>query len=258
MKRLFAVAALASATTLSIAADDPALVQVREKLHKVFGVEVQDVQPSAIPGLYEVMHDHEIVYVTADGKYVMHGDIVNLDTGEEVTEQHRRADRLAALAALGTDNFIYFTPPPPLARKYVVTVFTDVDCGFCRKLHSEMASYNAKGIEIRYAFWPRSGPDTPSWYRAESVWCSSNRRAALTHAKQGGDVPIMKKACDNPVQREYDLGMQLGIRGTPALFLPDGEMVDGYVPPDALAQHLAETSAVAAGGAPAVAGVTSN
>ncbi|MFX6823326.1 thioredoxin fold domain-containing protein, partial [Acinetobacter baumannii] len=79
----------------------------------------------------------------------------------------------------------------------------------------------ARGIEIRYAFWPRSGPDTPSWYRAEAVWCSADRRAALTQAKQGVDIPTTKKACDNPVQREYDLGLQLGIRGTPALFLPD-------------------------------------
>jgi thiol:disulfide interchange protein DsbC len=108
-----------------------------------------------------------------------------------------------------------------------------------------MAGYNAKGIEIRYAFWPRSGPDTPSWYRAESVWCSSDRQAALTQAKHGLNVPTMKKACDNPVAREYELGMQLGIRGTPALFLPNGEMLDGYVPPDWLAQHLAEADETA-------------
>lgn len=250
MKRLVALAVLAGVASAAVAADDPSLAQVREKMHKLFGIKAEDVQPSVAPGLYEVNHKHEIAYVTADGKFIVHGDIVNVDTGEPVTEEHRRADRLAALAALGPNSFISFTPPPPLASKYVVTVFTDVDCGYCRKLHSEIAQYNARGIEIRYAFWPRSGPDTPSWYRAEAVWCSADRRAALTQAKQGVEIPTVRKACDNPVQREYDLGLQLGIRGTPALFLPDGEMVDGYVPPESLAQHLAEVDDGAAAGRP--------
>jgi thiol:disulfide interchange protein DsbC len=246
MKRLLALAVLTTAATLAVAADDPALTQLRDKMQKLFGIKAEDVQPSPIAGLYEVNHKHEIAYVTADGKFMVHGDIVNLDSGEEITEEHRRADRVAALSSLGPNSFISFAPPPPLASRYIVTVFTDVDCGYCRKLHSEMAAYNAKGIEIRYAFWPRSGPDTPSWYRAEAVWCSANQRKALTEAKLGADIPTKTHNCDNPVAHEYELGMQLGIRGTPAMFLPDGEMLDGYVPPDWLAQHLAEADETAA------------
>jgi thiol:disulfide interchange protein DsbC len=215
-------------------------------MHKLFGVAPEEVQPSEVPGLYQINHKHDLGYVTADGKFLIHGDVTAVDTGEEFTEEHRRADRLAAINAVGTDNMIVFAPPPPLASKYVVTVFTDVDCGYCRKLHSELASYTSKGIEIRYMFWPRSGPDTPSWYRAEAVWCSPDRKVALTEAKKGANVPISsKKACDNPVAKEYELGLQLGVRGTPFLILPSGEMLDGLVPPDWLAQHMAEAETAA-------------
>ena len=237
----FAVAATLSllAITLAVRADDTEAT--REKLAKALSVSKDKVRPSPIAGLYEIEHDHDFGYVTADGKYLLQGDLVNVQTGEQITENHRRADRLAALKELGDDNVIKFDPPPPIATKYVINVFTDVDCAYCRKLHSEMAGYNAQGIAVHYLFWPRSGPNTESWTRAEAVWCSADRNAALTKAKLGKDISAKK--CDNPVAREYALGQQLGIRGTPMLVLPNGDTVPGYIPPKVLADHLAELDA---------------
>jgi thiol:disulfide interchange protein DsbC len=241
MKRLLVAVFAVLASAAAMAADDPNLPKLREKLTKLLGVTPEDVQPSEVPGLYQVVYKHEFGYATADGKYLLRGDLLNIDTGEEITEQHRRSDRLAALKALGENNMIVFAPKPPFATKYVMTVFTDVDCGFCRKLHSQIADYNAKGIAIRYLFWPRSGPETESWYKAVAVWCSDDRHAAFTKAKQGGNVPL--KTCDNPVEQEYKLGMELGVRGTPSMITQDGDMVQGYVPPKELAAHLAELDA---------------
>jgi len=120
-------------------------------------------------------------------------------------------------------------------------VFTDLDCGYCRKLHSEMAKYNELGIRVRYLFFPREGPDTESWDKAVSVWCSANRNDALTRAKKGETIKAAK-CKPNPVQRDYELGQDVGLRGTPAIVLPDGDLLPGYVPPAMLAQRLAPES----------------
>lgn len=233
------VLAAAFAVAASAAGDDTQAA--RDKIAKDLKIPRENVRPSPIAGLYEVQHEHDFGYVSADGKYLLQGDLVNIATGEQITENRRRADRLAALAAVGDDSVIEFAPPPPMITRYVINVFTDVDCAYCRKLHSQIAEYNAEGIAMRYLFWPRSGPNTESWTRAESVWCAADRPAAMTKAKLGKDIPAKK--CDNPVAKDYALGVSLGVRGTPMMVLPDGEIIPGYIPPKALAQHLAESDA---------------
>jgi thiol:disulfide interchange protein DsbC len=228
------------------AGDDAALNSAKDKISKALGVGRESISASPVPGLYEVQHDHDFGYASGDGKYFLRGDLVDVENGEQITENRRRVDRLNALAALGDQNYIEFAPPPPIAAKYLVTVFTDVDCGYCRKLHSEVSEYNARGIAIRYAFYPRSGPDTESWRRAEAVWCATDRKMALTRAKQGGDMKLKGTACANPIDREYKLAEQLGIRGTPMLVLPNGDIYPGYAPPTVLAAKLAEIDAAAA------------
>jgi thiol:disulfide interchange protein DsbC len=236
MKRiLIAGAALALAFAAGVHAGggaDP----IKEKIAKKLGIQVADIHDSPAAGLYEIVKDHEFGYVTTDGKYLLQGDLVNIDTGDQITESHRRGERLDALRELGADNMIDFPPPPPIASKYVVTVFTDVDCPYCRKLHSQIGEYNARGIDIRYVFFPRTGLNTPSYYSAVSVWCSPDRQAALTKAKRGESLP--KRECANPVAREYQLGLDLGVHGTPMMILPDGEVAPGYIPPDKLADAL--------------------
>ncbi|GAC1629006.1 MAG: hypothetical protein NVS9B10_19620 [Nevskia sp.] len=247
-KSLAVVAAIFFGISFSALAgeDSSAAEAAKDRIVKNLGVERGNIRPAPIPGMYEIQHGHDFGYVSADGKYLLRGDLINIESGEEITENRRRLDRLMALKDIGDSNYIVFAPPPPLAAKYTVTVFTDVDCGYCRKLHSEIADYNAKGIAIRYAFYPRSGPDTDSWHSAEAVWCATDRKTALTQAKQGASIKIKGKTCDNPVAKEYQLAQDIGIRGTPMLVLPNGDIYPGYVPPGTLAAKLAQLDADAA------------
>lgn len=243
MKPIFVAAALLAAAAVLTpvqAADDAAAAAT---ISKALGITAENVRPSPVDGLYEIQHQREFAYVTADGRYLLRGDLVDLKTGEELTENRRRVDRLDVLAKLGSKKLIEFAPPPPVAAKYTVTVFTDIDCGYCRKLHSEIAQYNAKGIAIRYAFYPRSGPDTESWHSAEAVWCAADQRKALTDAKAGTQIKIKGKTCENPIAEEYQLAQDMGIRGTPMMVLPNGDVYPGYVPASQLAAKLAELSA---------------
>lgn len=230
------------AGSLAVLADQaPNADAVKDKIAKTLGIDRSAIRPAPMPGWYEVQKQHEFGYVSADGKYAMQGELMNLDTGEQLTEERRRADRLEALKDLGVSNMVIFAPQPPLATKYVVTVFTDLDCPYCRKLHSQIKDYNAKGIAFRYVFFPRHGINSPTYWQEISVWCSADRQAALTKAKLGENIPERK--CENPVAREFQLAMDLGIRGTPGLILPDGELFPGYLPPDELAALLAKQDA---------------
>jgi thiol:disulfide interchange protein DsbC len=198
------------------------------------GTRPEDLRPTPVPGIFELTRGLDVAYVTADGKYVFTGDLYELASNDNVTERRRRDLRVKALAGVPESEMVIFGPSDP---KYTVTVFTDVDCPFCRKLHSQIAEYNRLGVRVRYLFFPRSGPNTESWTKAEQVWCSSDRKDALTRAKAG--ETLKAKACpNNPVARSYALGKDFAIPGTPAIVMADGEMFDGYVPPDVLVQHL--------------------
>jgi thiol:disulfide interchange protein DsbC len=229
---VFALLACASCAS----ADDTQLDQVRKKvMANLPGIEKEMITPSTAPGLYQIQKGAVFGYVTADGRYLISGDMVDLVSGEEVTEKQRQLSRVAVLKQFGPDSVIEFAPKDP---KYVVTVFTDIDCGYCRKLHSEMSLYHAKGIAVRYLFYPRSGPNTESFAKAQSVMCSADRKEALTQAKRGVEIKT-PATCPNPVLKQYEAGEALGINATPMLILPDGEIVRGYVPANALASRLA-------------------
>ncbi|MDP3857590.1 MAG: DsbC family protein [Stagnimonas sp.] len=230
--------------------ETPDAAQLRAKLaERLPDVALDSVHPAAVPGLFEIRRGSLFGYVTADGKYLISGDLVNLETGEELTENSRKASRIELLAQLDGQTIDFFPQDQP--PQFVVTAFTDTDCGYCRKLHSEIADYNALGIGIRYAFFPRQGPGSESFKQAESVWCAMDRKTALTQAKLGAHLAEAPKGCKNPVLAQYQLGSELGLRGTPMLILPDGEVVNGYVPAERLAQRLVEASLPpAAKGAP--------
>jgi thiol:disulfide interchange protein DsbC len=221
-----------------VGGEDAGLDAVRSAVTKALpGLPAEAIQPSAVAGLYELRQAGNYGYVTSDGKYLIDGDLIDLATRTNLTENNRKQDRVTQLAALGEENLIVFAPEAGKTQ-YAVTVFTDIDCGYCRKLHREVEEYNARGIAIRYAFYPRSGPNTPSFQKAEKVWCAPDRHEALTLAKQG--VEFAGEAnCENPITREYQLGAELGLRGTPMMILPDGEVVNGYMPAAALAERLA-------------------
>ena len=199
------------------------------------GSKLEDLRPSPIPGVYEFAKGAEVGYLTADGKYFLDGNLYDMDSRENLTEDLRTRARLAMISAVPESQMVIFSPKNPL---YTVTVFTDVDCQYCRKLHSEMAELNRLGVRVRYMFFPRSGPNTESWRKAEVVWCSANRNEALTRAKTGAQLD-MTKTCDaTPVAREYALGQSIGVRGTPAMVTERGDYIAGYMPPRELVQQL--------------------
>jgi thiol:disulfide interchange protein DsbC len=236
MNRFAFSALLLMACAGCASAEDPQLEKVRKAVASSLpGIEKDMIQPSAAPGIYQIQKGSVFGYVTADGRYLIQGDMVDLVTGEEVTEMQRERARLAVLKQFGPDSVIEFAPKDP---KYVVTVFTDIDCGYCRKLHADMDQYHSQGIAIRYLFYPRSGPDTESFAKAQSVMCSADRKEALTQAKRGMAIKT-SPGCANPVLKQFEAGEALGINATPMLVLPDGEIVRGYVPARALAARLA-------------------
>jgi thiol:disulfide interchange protein DsbC len=223
------------------AATDPkAAADPRAALIKLLpaGSKIEDLKPSPIPGIYEFMQGADVSYLTADGKYFLDGNIYDMSTRENLSEALRSHARLAMIDAVPESQMVIFSPKNPL---YTITVFTDVDCQYCRKLHSEIAEINKLGVRVRYMFYPRSGPNTESWRKAEVVWCSANRNEALTKAKAGGQLDMNKTCGPNPVAREYALGQSIGVRGTPAIVTESGDFLNGYMPPRELLQAIKET-----------------
>ena len=210
----------------------PELTQLQAALK---GAKPDSIAPTAIPGLYEVVLGGQVMYLSADGRFVVQGDIVDLNSRVNLTEDRRGELRGKAIEAVGESNMVVFAPEG--AVKHTVTIFTDIDCGYCRKMHSQMADYNKEGIKIRYLMFPREGVGSESFNKAVAVWCADNRQEAMTRAKRGEKVE--SKTCDNPVQAQYELGQKLGVRGTPSMILESGEMLPGYVPPTQLAEMLA-------------------
>lgn len=206
------------------------------------GEQPDSIQATPIDGFYEVTYGSDLFYISADGRYVFQGDLVDLKTHANLSEIKRSEGRLRVIDAIASDSAIVFSPEKV---RYVVNVFTDVDCHYCRMLHKEIDSYLEQGIEIRYLAYPRSGVNTKSYYKAVSVWCSEDRKAALTFAKSGGKMG--SKTCNNPVQEHMIRAGQVGLTGTPTLVLPDGSIIAGYVPADQLIRILDERIGVASG-----------
>ncbi len=249
----FAVPAVTATPQPSAVSDSKAAVgkaDARQLLAKKLEVRIEDVRPALIPGLYEVISGSDVLYASSDGRYVIQGDMYDVDRGENVTEQRLtslRTGAMAELKAINDDQVITFGPKD---ARYTVTVFTDVDCAYCRKLHSQIADYNKLGIRVRYLFFPRTGPNTASWSKAEAVWCSANRQEALTRAKLGDALATPAK-CSTPVAKTYHLAHELMLRGTPSIFTDKFEYISGYLAPQALLDRLKqhETDGRAAPGA---------
>ena len=224
------------------AAQPAAKGDIRGQIAKRLDIKVEDVRPSPIPGLFEVRSGAEVGYVSDDGRYDVNGDVFEMDSKHNLTEDTRKKGRLALLAGVRDEDTIIFAPTG--ATQHTVTVFTDVDCVHCRHMHSEIAELNRLGIRVRYMMFPRGGPDTESWYKAVSVWCSADRKEALTRAKKGETLPPGK--CDSPVAAQYELGRQLGISGTPGIITETGEFLAGYASAAYLAAYLEDPAAAAA------------
>jgi len=216
----------------SVWADDAAI-------RKSLGVfmpqaKVDQIKPSEISGLSEVRMGANIFYVSDDGKYLFQGQLYDAEAKKNITETKLADVRVASLNKIGIENMIVFKPEK---SKHLISVFTDIDCGYCRKLHSEIDQYLAQGITVRYLFFPTAGKGSDSYNKAVSVWCSTDKQKALTAAKK--NEPIEAKNCDNPIDEHMQLGEDFGMNGTPMIVTEKGNILPGYVPANRLAGILA-------------------
>jgi thiol:disulfide interchange protein DsbC len=245
-----AVFSLALAGAVSAAESGPPAV--RAALLKLApDADVSDIAKAPLPGFYQALVGGRLVYVSADGTYVMDGRLLNARAQRDLTADSMNAIRREALAAVPASQRIVFAPPHP---KYTVTVFTDLDCAYCRALHEHIAQFNKDGIAVEYLFWPReglvkvpSGRPTDSYTKSISVWCSPDRKAEFTAAKAG--KAIKPATCANPVADEFHLGERIGVTGTPTIIAADGSILGGYLTPDQLLHALQELGPAAGQGA---------
>ncbi len=196
-------------------------------------IKPDSITESPVKGLYEVVVGARLFYVSEDGKFLIHGSVMDLKTREDLSDRRLGTIRLKSLEKVGLENMIVFKPK---IQKHFIYVFTDIDCGYCRKLHSQVEDYLREGIEVRYLFFPRAGKDSDSYHKAVTVWCAKDRNAALTRAKNGEN--FTQKTCKNPVDEHMALAQAFGANGTPMIVTDKGVVIPGYVPAKELVKEL--------------------
>ena len=225
---------------LAARADDNAGIEAQ--LAKQLGLKAGAVTAAPIPGLYRITIGPQVAYVSADGRYLVRGDIINLKSGDNLTSGQRAEARLAYLAQLDQADMIVFAAPHS-AR--TITVFTDIDCDYCRVLERDRPALNAMGISVRYLSFPRDGVGSASWQKAVDVWCAGDRKAAFESAMRGATLHGAK--CNTAaISAGYQFGKLLGLDGTPAIITDRGRLIDGYLPPAALAEVMGMPASSAA------------
>ncbi|MEX6501215.1 thioredoxin fold domain-containing protein [Pseudomonas zhanjiangensis] len=227
LTRIFAAMALGLASNLSLAADpDQAIRQMLQSIQP--GMQIEAIAESPMSGLYQVqLQGGRQLYASADGQFVLQGYLFQVKDGQAInlTEQHETRAIAKTINAIPTSEMVVFAPEAP---KTHITVFTDTDCGYCQKLHSEVPELNRLGVEVRYVAFPRQGLQSPAYKELVSVWCAKDRQAAMNLAKTRQEVPVAE--CDNPVAKQYALGQMIGVSGTPAIVLANGKLIPGYQP----------------------------
>lgn len=236
---LVALGLLVSATAMAAPAPAPEQV-IRARLKGIMpDVQVTSIRATPLPGFFEVRaQGYETVYVSGDGRFMLQGELLEVQPGKVVslTEQSLSGERREALAKVARKDMIIF--PAKGKAQGAIYAFTDVDCGYCRKLHQEVSKMNQQGIEVRYLAFPRSGTNGATARKMEAVWCAEDRLSAMTASKQGRPVVGTTSACRSPVDGQYQLGLRLGVKGTPAVFLEDGTQLGGFVTAEEVAAKL--------------------
>lgn len=195
--------------------------------------QVRSIRASPIDGIREATLETGIVYVSDDGRYVFNADLLDLTDRRNLSEEQRAAARLRELDAVPLSSMIEFAPE---VSTHVLYVYTDIDCGYCRKFHQQINELTKAGMTVRYLAYPRAGVDSESFRKSVSVWCAKDRQTALTDAKLGKPVPTV--TCDNPVKEHFDLGKRMRVRGTPTIITDTGAMLPGYATTEQLAQFF--------------------
>ena len=237
MNRIFKFMVLVLLMPMLAAADD--YDQVRERLSTLVDGEIDiSIAESPLPGILQVRLGSDIVYMTSDGRYLLQGRVLDLDTRQDITDQAKSQIRRELIDGIDYDQLISYGAED---SEFEIIVFTDVDCGYCRRLHQQVDEYNAAGIRISYAAFPRAGAGSETFRKMTSVWCSDDQQAAMDLAKGGGTPEPVD--CQAPVADQYQLGQSVGVTGTPALVTSGGDLIPGYVPPNDLRVRLEQLEA---------------
>jgi len=194
---------------------------------------IERIADAELPGFQEIVVAGQVMYVSNDGRYLIQGKVYDMEQRTELGQPALSALRKELLDAVPRKERIIFAPEHP---RYTVTVFTDIECGYCRKLHADIGEYNKRGIAVEYLAFPRMGLDSDDYRSMVSVWCAADRNQTLTDAKEGKEIP--RRNCVNPVADHYALGQRLGLTGTPMIVTAEGVVMPGYLPPDALEETL--------------------
>lgn len=238
------IALLSAACWLSpvALAEDDVANRIQTRLETLFpGVSIQAVTPAPMPGYQEVHLKHQglhVVYASNDGAYFIEGDVLALNDEPvtNYTERTRKRLRLNQMGQLGGDDYIVYRAPQ---ERHRITVFTDIDCGYCRKFHQDIPELNKRGITVRYLAFPRAGIGSESHEKAQTVWCQKDAKDALDSAKsRKGRLPDSPCARDVSVAEHFELGVHLGVQGTPTVLLEDGSLYMGYFDPDRMESLL--------------------
>lgn len=239
LTRISAALALMLGAGVSMATEpDQAIRQALKSLDANLPIEA--IAESPMSGIYQVqLEGGRQLYTSADGQFLIQGYLFQVKDGKAVNLTEIEESRAVAkqINAIPAKEMVVFAPKAP---KTHITVFTDTDCGYCQKLHSEVPELNRLGVEVRYVAFPRQGLNSPAAKELASVWCSKDRQAAMNLAKTRQAVP--EADCDNPVAKQYQLGQMIGVNGTPAIVLANGKMIPGYQPAPQLARIALESN----------------
>jgi thiol:disulfide interchange protein DsbC len=215
--------------------------QVEERLAKIIeqgfpDIDVSSVSSTPIENIYEVVIGTDVVYMTGDGRYIIRGDLIDMQERQNISKDVRSLARAKLLKTIPESEYIEFASKD---SKDIIYVFTDVDCGYCRKLHKDVPELNTNAITVRYLAYPRGGLNSPAYEQMVNIWCAEDRPQALTDAKNGMPALVKTEAnCKSPVIGQHALGQEMGMTGTPAIFLENGRSLPGYMPPTELLREL--------------------
>lgn len=237
-RRILILLGVLFSISFGASADEQTIEHIRKMLdQRLPDIDVTSVQPSPVTGVYELVSDGQIYYVSADGNYIFDGDLIDMEKRQNLTTQRKGGLHLALINELDEKDMMVYETPDQSQRS--ITVFTDVSCGYCRKLHAELDELLEGGVRVRYLMFPRAGLGSQAHKDLESVWCAEQPLDAMTTAKAGGQ--IVPASCENPIESHVQLAEKVGLRGTPLIYLDNGQMIPGYRSASQLVQMINST-----------------
>ncbi|WP_018138024.1 MULTISPECIES: DsbC family protein [unclassified Thioalkalivibrio] len=231
VKRALPLAVLLAAFTTTAAATDA----IEERMAEVIpNAEIDSIQETGMDGIYEVRYGTEIFYVSGDGKYLLQGNLIDLDTRDNLTQGSLRGVRADMFAEIDDSELVVYSPNGD--TRGVLNVFTDPNCPYCREIHQDIPQYLEAGIKVRYLMFPVLGQNSPEIM--DRIWCADDREDAMDRAKAGDTLDDIDGSCGTPQDAHMALGQQLNLRGTPALITEDGQQMSGYQEPEAVIERI--------------------